>query len=220
MASTKTKQQNQPHSRPTMTREVTFKTGHMQKLYTRSFGVSASSLFNIDVILPIVGDEEAIEQIEEIIYTYFDETTKALSEGVERFRTLIEQNAIAAELDYSHVETYAVKIPTPNASKLLNLFVTCDELLCLLDTLWFGGIVDSKHRRQEGYEWLRQVKRLCGKIIGIERRARSAAYKNNDNNDADIPEPPAGSEELEKEAEIDSEKNIEAPTATETPEAA
>ena len=135
------------------------------------------ALYGIDVVLRILGDDEEMDQVEEIVSGLIGELAAALRAEMARLAQLRESNAISATPRYTNPREVSVHISSPQLAQYTALVEELDRLMIAMDTLWLTGVLTNKQRADGAYQWRTRVLRTGREIIEIERRARASAEK-------------------------------------------
>ena len=166
------------HSQPIFEQKLTIHSLQGQRVMDRSFRALSGSLFRLEVILRIVGEEQAIDAAEAEISKSLGKAQEEIAEGLAGARALMQANGLTSLPTYTNVKKYTVQIKTPQIANFARLVVQLDELMSLIDALWImGQVIPSKERIKQTWDWQQRLIRLAGQIINLERRAREAAYR-------------------------------------------
>lgn len=166
------------YSRAVFERQIPLNSVNVQKVHRRSAEYATNGLFNLEAVLPVVGnDKEAIvtllSQVESLLHGVIEEfsTTKA------QYNALMESNSIDNTIQYTHPNTTTFKLYSPMAGQLVSAFALADELITLVDTLWMAGILDPIQRKDATYAVQQRLTRLCGRVGGLGESASRSARK-------------------------------------------
>ncbi|CAM5560902.1 hypothetical protein [Eoetvoesiella caeni] len=164
-------------SQPVFHQTLSVNSLQAQRVMNRSFNAAAGSLFRIDVILRIIGDESNVDEVEGIIMDYIKTVRHDLEKELSASKALLESNGIDNMPTYSMPVEFKIEIKSPQIANFARLVMLLDQLMAHIDTLWLNGsTLTSKHRARTTYQWQQRLIRLAGRIIAIEKRARYAAY--------------------------------------------
>lgn len=198
-------QQRQTYSRPVFIQRLELNSLQAQKVMNRSFERVANALYSLDVILRIIGDPDEVNRVDDEINALLDRVSEDMGKTMEQLKKLMDDNGIEAMPGYSAPEFYQAEITSPQAAQFLALLRKLDELVSLLDTLWLNNILTSKQRSDATFEWQQRLIKLAGKVIGWEKRARTAAHSKgkDDEVNQNAPEKTSNDEELEQGSDTD-----------------
>ncbi|MCE0759516.1 hypothetical protein LWH94_09900 [Marinobacter sp. G11] len=201
--------ERQPYSRPVFRQKLVVNSLQAQRVMERSFDRVSSALFSLDVILRIIGDQEEIDQVEEIIQNHISATSEEMDNAMNQLRKIMADNGIDAVPGYSAPAEYTIEITSPQVAQIARLIRSLDELMSLVDTLWLNSILSSQQRSDATFQWQQRLIKLAGKIIGIEKRARISAHsKGKEKEVAEAaPEQETTDPELSRESESSDEEN-------------
>lgn len=163
-------------SRPVFKRVLKVNSLQAQRVVERSFKRVSDSLFSIDVILRIIGEQDEIDQVEGIIQEHIEKASVDLDTATNQLQKLMEDNGIEGTPEYTSPGQYDIEINSPQVAQFAHLVRKLDNLMLLVDTLWLNSILTSKQRKDATYQWQQRLIKLAGRIIGIEKRARISAH--------------------------------------------
>ena len=166
---------NRAYSRPVFDQRMTIQSEQAQRVFEREFPRVVSSLYAIDVILRIIGDDREIDEVEGMVGAMIGDCAKDIQNEKGRIEKLREDNGITASPRYTHPEQVEVRIVSPQVAQFVALLQKMDELMIALDTLWLCGVLSNKQRADGVYQWQQRLLRLGRRIVAIERRARASA---------------------------------------------
>jgi hypothetical protein len=164
-------------SRPVFDQTIRIQSHHAQRLLDRGFLLVVRALYGIDVVLRIIGDDEEMDQVEEIVGRLIGELAEELRAEHARLEQLREANGISATPRYTNPKQITVHISSPQLAQYTALIEELDRLMTVMDTLWLTGVLTNRQRADGAYQWRTRVLRAGREIIEIERRARAAAKK-------------------------------------------
>ena len=163
-------------SRPVF--ERTFKVNSEQaiRVIRNSYERLIRSLYAIDVILRIIGQEQAVDEIETIVSSMIAECAEQLQQEKLRLEKLKADNGITETPTYTHPREFVAKIASPQIAQFIELIRLLDQLMMIMDTLWLCQVIDNKHCVDARYHWQQRLQRLANRIVTIERKAHREAY--------------------------------------------
>ncbi len=195
-------------SRPVFDQTITIHSNHAQRVLDRDFQLVVRALYGIDVVLRILGDDEEMDQVEEIVSDLIGELAAALRAEMARLAELRESNAISATPRYTNPREVSVHISSPQLAQYTALVEELDRLMIAMDTLWLTGVLTNKQRARGAYDWRTRLLRTGRRIIEIERRARASAEKRGKTEEIAATEAEGGSEpDAANAAEVESENS-------------
>jgi hypothetical protein len=158
--------------------ERTFKVNSEQaiRVIRNSYERLIRSLYAIDVILRIVGQEQAVDEIETIVSSMIAECAEQLQQEKLRLEKLKSDNGITETPTYTHPREFVAKIASPQIAQFIELIRLLDQLMMIMDTLWLCQVIDNKHCVDARYHWQQRLQRLANRIVTIERKAHREAY--------------------------------------------
>ena len=123
----------------------------------------------------IIGDENEIDEVEQIISQLIEDCAKAVDNEQARLDKLMESNGIDEVPDYTDPITFNAKISSPQVGQFVGLVRKLDALMISMDTLWLSSVLSNKQRVDGNYAWQQRIIKLARRIIDIEIRARKSA---------------------------------------------
>ncbi len=102
------------------------------------------ALYGIDVVLRIIGDDEEMDQVEEIVGTLTGKLAEELRAEQARLEQLREANGISATPRYTNPKQITVHISSPQLAQYTALIDELDRLMTVMDALWLTGVLTSK----------------------------------------------------------------------------
>jgi len=173
MARTKTR----PFSRPVFDREITIHSEHAQRLLDRGFLLVVRALYGIDVVLRIIGDDEEMDQVEELVSEMIQKLQQELADEHARLKELAKSSGCTDQPRYTNPRTMTVHISSPQLAQYTTLITALDALMIEMDSLWLVGVLTNKQRADGAYEWRSKLFGVGREIINLERRARASAER-------------------------------------------
>jgi len=163
-------------SRPVFERTIKIHSEQAIRVIRRSYGRLIRSLYAIDVILRIVGQEQAIDDVEGVVSKMIGDCARQLQQEKARLDKLCTDNGIAGSPRYTHPADFKARITSPQIAQFVELIRLLDQLMIAMDTLWLCQILTSKQCSVARYQWQQRLHRLARRIVSIEQRAHQAAY--------------------------------------------
>jgi hypothetical protein len=191
-------------SRPVFDQTIRIQSNHAQRLLDRGFLLVVRALYGIDVVRRIIGDDEEMDQVEEIVGKLITELAEELRAEHGRLAQLREANGISTTPRYTNPKQITVHISSPQLAQYTALIEELDRLMMIMDTLWLTGVLTNKQRADGAYQWRTRVLRTGREIIEIERRARASAEKRGKGDElAKVEEPVVAQEVPSSESEAE-----------------
>ena len=203
-------------SRPVFDQTIRIQSNHAQRLLDRGFLLVVRALYGIDVVLRIIGDDEEMDQVEEIVGKLIGELAEELKAEHARLAQLRESNGISATPRYTNPKRITVHISSPQLAQYTALIEELDRLMTVMDALWLTGVLTNKQRADGAYQWRTRVLRTGREIIEIERRARASAEKRGKGEELSEVEEPVVAQEVSSEVseKEDSQSETREPSTT------
>lgn len=163
-------------SRPVFERTIKIQSEQAIRVIRRSYSRLIRSLYAIDVTLRIVGQEQAIDDVEDMVSKMIGDCAQQLQLEKARLDKLCADNGIAETPRYTNPTDFKARINSPQIAQFVELIRLLDLLMIAMDTLWLCQILTSKQCTVARYQWQQRLHRLARRIVSIEQRAHQAAY--------------------------------------------
>ena len=98
------------------------------------------------MVLRILGDDEEMDQVEEIVGSLIGELATELRAAHARLGQLREANGISATPRYTNPKRITVHISSPQLAQYTALIEELDRLMTVMDALWLTGVLTNKQR--------------------------------------------------------------------------
>jgi len=163
-------------SRPVFERTIKVNSEQAIRVIRKSYDRLIKSLYAIDVILRIIGEEQAIDELETLVSGMISECAHQLQAEKSRLDSVSSENGITEKPIYTHPTEFKAQIASPQIAQFIELIKLLDQLMIVMDTLWLCQIVSSKQCTEARYQWQQRLQKLANRIVTIERLAHRAAY--------------------------------------------
>lgn len=147
------------------------------RVMDRSFAATSRALFRIDVILRIIGQEDNIDEVEDMIRSMIKELQDDIKKEISGADELLKENGIQKLPEYSNPHRFDIEIRSPQIANFSRLVTSLDALILRIDALWINGLMPNKQRARVTHQWQQRLIGLAGRLIGYEKRARIAARR-------------------------------------------
>jgi hypothetical protein len=164
-------------SRPVFERTIKINSEQAIRVIRKSYDRLIKSLYAIDVILRIIGEEQAIDELEGMVSNMIGECAQQLQEEKTRLDKIYTENGLTETPTYTHPQDFKAQITSPQVAQFLELIKLLDQLMIVMDTLWLCQILSNKQCSEAHYHWQQRLQRLANRIVTIERIAHRAAYE-------------------------------------------
>ncbi|WP_086069372.1 hypothetical protein [Alcaligenes faecalis] len=145
------------------------------RVMDRSFAATSRALFRIDVLLRIIGQEDSIDEVEEMIRNMIKELQDDIKKEISGADQLLKENGITKLPEYTNPHKFEIEIRSPQIANFSRLVTSLDTLILRIDALWINGLMPNKQRARVTHQWQQRLIGLAGRLIGYEKRARVAA---------------------------------------------
>ncbi len=139
-------------SRPVFERSITIQSEQAIRVIRRSYGRLIRSLYAIDVTLRIVGREQAIDDVEELVSSMISECAAQLQQEKSRLDKLCADNGIAESPRYTYPTEFNARISSPQIAQFVELIRLLDQVMIAMDTLWLCQVLSSKQCSAARYQ--------------------------------------------------------------------
>ena len=164
-------------SRPVFERTIKINSEQAIRVIRKSYDRLIKSLYAIDVILRIVGAEQAIDELESIVSKMIGDCADQLQQEKARLDKIYTENGLTELPIYTNPQDFKAQITSPQVAQFLELIKLLDQLMIVMDALWLCQILNNKLCSEAHYHWQQRLQRLASRIVTIERIAHRAAYE-------------------------------------------
>ena len=151
-------------SRPVFERTIKINSEQAIRVIRKSYERLIKSLYAIDVILRIVGAEQAIDELESIVSKMIGDCAEQLQQEKARLDKLYNENGLTETPIYTHPQDFKAQITSPQVAQFLELIKLLDQLMIVMDTLWLCQILSNKHCSEAHYHWQQRLQRLASRM--------------------------------------------------------
>ncbi|ODN41377.1 hypothetical protein [Piscirickettsia litoralis] len=187
-------------SKPVLKRPIKLNTLQAQRIYHDRFRFVSNSLFSLSVILRVIGQEDDIDTLEDMILGYFNKAETELKDSINRYKELIKSQGIQEIPTYSEPLEATIEVNSPLVFRLINTFQTMDVTIQLIDALWFSGALRDKQHCAAHGECISHMNKFLGRVTNIEKRARNAARQKGKSEEVSEEAPKVESQPQEQES--------------------
>lgn len=167
---------------PYTEREVKLQSFQAQRHFNRLFERAQISAYQIIVMLPVFSDHAETAECENILSGALDRAGEQMRELIAQCEARMEETAVGGLVRYTDATTKKVPIYTPHCGQFVGLVVSYDNLVQMLDTLWFNRAF-TREQRDEAMrranvllsDILREMARLQQRVIAARERQRDNA---------------------------------------------
>lgn len=164
--------------------ELPLRTDPATRVFEATFEPAQNSFFHLQVILPRSSalDTSMLETVMEFVEQRFTEIETEMGMAMDRLNVLKADCGAKVARQYVHAETLTVQVMTPMFERFLSLVVRMDEIMQLVDSLWFARRLTDRQRSEVINQWRnrlikfnREVNVLKQKAAGHAERVRADA---------------------------------------------
>lgn len=161
------------HSTPYWTHKLELKTEQASYVYHMALVMAQQSLYFFYHTLP--DNIDAMAAAETAISTRFETVEKQLKDEIGRLKIIVDSIGADQPAGYSgDIDVHEVAMYTPEAKRFATLVESYDEMVQLLDVLWFAAHFNRKVRAQKVQEYRNLLVSFSRWIYVESRRAKNA----------------------------------------------
>ncbi len=166
-------------SRPVLRETFVIQSDAGQKVLRRERGFVRvmSALYSINVILYIIGDAEAADQVEAEINAKLTDFATRLAAERQRLATLSAQHGANRQVAYTNPKTLTVSVTSPQLARYVELVRALDALMIDVDSLWMLMVLTNRQKATATAQWRNELLRIGRFIMNLEVRARRSAER-------------------------------------------
>jgi len=109
------------YSRPVFVQSLHINHQQAQNIFDRSFAPVARALYSIDVVLRIIGKQEKIDEVEEILQKDMQKMLDEIDKHAVLMTQLMDDNGIDSSPEYTNPKEYTVRITCPPVAQFVQL---------------------------------------------------------------------------------------------------
>jgi hypothetical protein len=164
---------------PVFEMELPLKTEPASKVFENTFEPAQNTFFMLQVILPKTSlkDNSVLESVMEYVEGKFTELETEMTQTTDRLLVLKQDANARTARQYFHAEMLTVQVMTPLFERFMALIVRMDELMQLVDSLWFARRLNDKQRAEVINQWRNRLVKFNREVFLLKERARSYAEK-------------------------------------------
>jgi len=164
---------------PVFEMEMPLKTEPASKVFENTFEPAQNTFFMLQVILPKTSlkDNTVLESVMEYVEGKFTELENEMTQTTDRLLVLKQDAQARTARQYFHAEMLTVQVMTPLFERFLALIIRMDELMQLVDSLWFARRLNDKQRAEVINQWRNRLVKFNREVYLLKERARLYADK-------------------------------------------
>lgn len=167
-------------SRPVIKREFTFRSLQAERVYRRNFSVAQAHMYSMLIMNRVHQRNRLAERASDAIEEYFGDVDKEINNEIARYMIMCEEYDVTPnDTTYTNPIKKEVEITLPQGNRLMNLIMKLDELMVIIDTLWWGGAMDEKHNITQARLWEEKVAKVTSRIRNMYQHIRKALQIDN-----------------------------------------
>lgn len=154
--------------------EVTLGHGYTQRTFELGLAPGALSVFQIDVMLPVLARkrQDLVKEFRAQLSQAIADMRAKLDEQIALYERLLNDQGMDTTLRYHSPKTYAPQLFTPSAVDLLDLLKKMDKVVGYADKLWWNRVIDSDAHQVVGVTWQRELMAFFRRLHEIHVRGR------------------------------------------------
>lgn len=164
---------------PVIELEIPLKTDPATRVFENTAAPAQQSLFVLQVILPQTSkvDTSVLDSVMEYVNAKFVEIESEMQGAMDRMNVLKNESGARVARQYFHAEMVTVQAMTPMFTRFIELIVRMDDLMQLVDSLWFARRLNDKQRAEVINQWRNRLIRFNRELYMLKVRAASHAEK-------------------------------------------
>lgn len=168
------------HSVPYLEQDIELQSEHAQHAFRRMFPRVSRSLYAIDVIMHLLGNEKMAAKAAESVTALIDRCANDLADEVSRYQKVCKDNGVPDRVKFTNPVTAPVKISSPHDSRYLALLLKLDEYVAVTEVLRITAVFDARQKEallDAQYEARQRVINVGSRIVGHANAAWETAAK-------------------------------------------
>jgi len=175
------------------------------QVYNRRFYRTIGAIFRTDVVITRFlndSEREKLLEVESAIAGLIDRFEEQLKEQMTQLNVFMEQHSVSNFLNYTNELKASIKLASPQSRRFVTLLIAFDNMLKMVDALWFAGVYDNKQRDRAAFEWRQRLLKLVNRLIHIE--GETMRYARGLGKDAELDQIEVTAEERQDDQEAES----------------
>jgi L-fucose mutarotase/ribose pyranase (RbsD/FucU family) len=168
--------------RPVLYRPIQLGSMHALRIYKRTYNQASRDMFYIAIMSDnLIEQPEQVDELLEGVENMLQSVARDLENEMERAQHQLNEYDINQMASYTKVTEFNAPINCAEIRQYLDLIVTMDRLILMIDTLWLNGIVTTRGRKQRSYEWQSRMLNTANRLRGIADKLRHVKNEMNEN---------------------------------------
>ncbi|AVP99316.1 hypothetical protein C7S18_20025 [Ahniella affigens] len=165
-------------SAPQLHCEISLKTVFAQKLLQQLFGRLQVALYGMSVTIPIMERDMGAtgSKLADVFQRSHQHLTHVQHTTTERYRQWLQAAGAPPAISYQ-AQTRHFPVFCPNAKRALEHFSAADNMIQLLDQLWYANVLDATQHKRAVLETCAQVKNFSREMEGLWLRSKAAVLR-------------------------------------------
>lgn len=165
-----------------------FLTEPANRVFETTFNAAQKALYHIYTLLPIQFRErpEDANAVLTMVNERFEEIEKSLGDEMARLRHIVNDEGATSASSYYHSQPMLVQVQTPAMTRFLGLIVKMDEVLRLIDALWFSTRIAERERTQRMMQWRNEITRFHRFLTNTYTRSANSRRAQVDEDEGDV----------------------------------
>ncbi|KLV03503.1 hypothetical protein ABT56_18895 [Photobacterium aquae] len=148
------------YSKPYLLHDLTVYTDGAIRLTNFYVPKVLNSLFQLDVVLYYIANEEMAKKANEKANELLDRETDRVMKLLDGANDMVKKKSLTDNIEYSMSFAKKYKLQTPLAGKFIKLIQSVDQFNRALDVMWLNGELDSQSR-------VKRLKRLNASLLNL-----------------------------------------------------
>ena len=162
------------YSRPVITKTLVMNSEASLKALDSYINKTLSNLYALDVILYIIGNDDAAEAANEEVKSIFDKKIEQFNKEFNKYKPMIEELDLNAA-DYPEGMQKEFKIYCPLGAVYLRMISKFELVTNQVDTIWINGEMPSRERKKKVKAMSDHMRNVSAQVSNISKRAMIAA---------------------------------------------
>lgn len=161
--------------------EVNLATEAAFRVFQSTYDPVQKALYHLFSTIPIMlrQEQEMVNEVHGVIEKRFSELESLQNDELERLRHLAKTDGVDLPARYYNEEPMVVVVLTPQMTRYLSLVNNMDQIIRLIDALWFGMRIRQTERNQKMLEWRNRIVRFHRELNAIHLRMINAIQRKN-----------------------------------------
>lgn len=174
-----------PYSTAVIKQQITCQTEEAKGFLGHRLGTLSVALFILDVtsrkrIARLNLSQKEHKAASKALNKLFNDFEKDIADETARIEAVLKAQKITARAEHNNPGSATVEITTPELRRAMEILLSFDNLIILVDTAWLMGIMDTEVANTYRKQKTSQFRNLLSNIYKLSKAAKASAFIKDD----------------------------------------